>query len=61
MSDDRRVDARLADRIRSGDTEALGELYDRYASMAVATALRVVGGRDEAEDVVHDALVAVWR
>lgn len=61
MSDDRRVDARLADRIRSGDTEALGELYDRYASMAVATAIRVVGGRDEAEDVVHDAFVAVWR
>ena len=61
MSDDRRADARLADRIRSGDTEALGELYDRYASMAVATALRVVGGRDEAEDVVHDAFVAVWR
>lgn len=61
MSDDRRADARLADRIRSGDTEALGELYDRYASMAVATAIRVVGGRDEAEDVVHDAFVAVWR
>lgn len=40
---------------------ALGELYDRYAGTAVATALRVVGGRDEAEDVVHDAFVAVWR
>ena len=61
MNDDRRVDARLADRIRSGDAEALGELYDRYASNALATALRVVGGRDEAEDVVHDAFVAVWR
>lgn len=61
MSDDRRADARLADRIRSGDSEALGELYDRHVSMAVATAVRVVGGRDEAEDVVHDAFVAVWR
>ena len=61
MNDDRRADARLADRIRSGDAEALGELYDRYASNALATALRVVGGRDEAEDVVHDAFVAVWR
>ena len=61
MNDDRRADARLADRIRSGDAEALGELYDRHASRALATALRVVGGRDEAEDVVHDAFVAVWR
>ncbi len=61
MSDERRVDARLADRIRTGETEALGELYDQYASTAVATALRVVGSRDEAEDVVHDAFVAVWR
>ena len=51
----------MADRIRSGDAEALGELYDRHASRALATALRVVGGRDEAEDVVHDAFVAVWR
>jgi RNA polymerase sigma factor (sigma-70 family) len=61
MSEDRGADARLADRIAAGETEALGELYDRYASMAIATALRVVGSREEAEDVVHDAFVAVWR
>ncbi len=61
MNEDRRVDARLADRIRTGETEALGELYDRFASTAIATALRVVGSRDEAEDVMHDAFVAVWR
>ncbi|MGH2445716.1 MAG: RNA polymerase sigma factor [Candidatus Limnocylindria bacterium] len=61
MNEDRRADARLADRIRSGDAEALGELYDRHASAALAVALRVVGGRDDAEDVVHDAFVAVWR
>ena len=60
LDDDRRADARLADRIRAGDAQALGELYDRHASVALATALRVVGGRDEAEDVVHDAFVAVW-
>jgi RNA polymerase sigma-70 factor (ECF subfamily) len=61
MNDDRRADAILAERIRSGDAEALGELYDAYASSALATAMRVVGGRDEAEDVVHDAFVTVWR
>jgi len=61
VSDERDADARLAERIRDGDTGALGELYDRYASMALGTALRVIGDREEAEDVVHDAFVAVWR
>ena len=61
MNDERGVDARLAERVRAGDTNALGELYDRYAGTATATAMRVVGSRDEAEDVVHDAFVAVWR
>ena len=57
MTDPRRNDdALLAQRIRSGDREALGELYDRYASVALATALRV-----EAEDLVHDTFVAVWQ
>jgi RNA polymerase sigma-70 factor (ECF subfamily) len=61
VNEDRGVDARLAERIRAGETDALGELYDRYASAALGTALRVVGDREEAEDVVHDAFVAVWR
>lgn len=61
MNNQHGADAYLADRIRSGDTAALGDLYERYASMALAVAQRVVGGREEAEDVVHDAFVAVWR
>lgn len=61
MSDERDADARLAERIRAGHTDALGELYDRYASVALGSALRVVNDREEAEDVVHDAFVAVWR
>jgi RNA polymerase sigma factor (sigma-70 family) len=51
----------LAQRIRSGDREALGVLYDRYASLALAAALRVVADRELAEDLVHDGFVAVWR
>lgn len=54
-------DALLAQRIRAGDREALGELYDRYASVALATALRVVADRGQAEDLVHDTFVAVWQ
>lgn len=54
-------DAVLAQRIRSGDREALGELYDRYASVALALAVKVTTDRSAAEDVVHDAFVAVWQ
>ncbi len=61
MTDERESDARLAERIRAGQAQALGELYDRYAGTALAVALRVVADRTEAEDVVHDAFVAVWR
>lgn len=54
-------DAALAQRIRQGDRDALGALYDRHASLAVGVAYRVLGDRDQAEDVVHDAFVIVWQ
>jgi RNA polymerase sigma factor (sigma-70 family) len=54
-------DASLVRRLRSGDREALGELYDRHASVAQAVALRIVGEREQAEDLVHDAFVIVWQ
>jgi RNA polymerase sigma-70 factor, ECF subfamily len=54
-------DALLAQRIRSGDRTALAEAYDRHASVALAVALRVVADREGAEDLVHDAFVAVWQ
>ena len=54
-------DAGLAGRIRDGDREALGELYDRHAAQAMAVAFRVVGDRSAAEDIVHDSFVAVWQ
>src|SRR5262249_30397400 len=46
-------------RIQSGDEVAIAELYDRYAPTALALALRIVRDRNEAEDVLHDAFVAV--
>lgn len=54
-------DAILAQRIRSGDREAIGELYDGEAGIALAVATRLLRSREAAEDVVHDAFVQVWR
>ena len=54
-------DGVLAERIRSGDRDALGEVYDRHASAAMAVALRIVADREGAEDLVHDTFVAIWQ
>ena len=54
-------DAALAERMRGGDREAVGEFYDRYASQAYAVAVRILSDQYAAEDVVHDAFVAIWQ
>lgn len=53
-------DAAIRQRMLNGDRSALGELYDEYAGIALALAVRVVRDRAVAEDVVHDAYVAAW-
>lgn len=55
---DSRIDAALLQRVGSGDHAALGELYDRHARVAYSLAARLVGPTS-AEDVVHDAFVAL--
>ncbi len=48
------------DAIARGDPRALAQLYDEYAARAFGLALRVVGDRAAAEDVVHDAFLWFW-
>ncbi len=52
-------DALVMARIREGDDPALAVLYDRYATLALGMALKIVRDQSEAEDVVHDAFIAV--
>lgn len=48
-------------RITAGESAALGELYDRYGSHAYALALRIVGNTSDAEEIVQDVFLHVWR
>lgn len=54
-----RADTELLKLIAGGDVRAVGELYDRYSPTLFPIALRIVRDRSEAEDVLHDAFVAV--
>ncbi|MGH9199921.1 MAG: sigma factor, partial [Vicinamibacterales bacterium] len=47
-------DRLLMDRMIRGDQSALADLYDRHARTVYSLALRVVGDRAEAEDVVQE-------
>jgi RNA polymerase sigma-70 factor (ECF subfamily) len=53
--------AALLVRLTSGDTLALGEVYDRYAGLVNGLALRILRDRAEAEDVVQEVFVQIWR
>ena len=45
----------------SEDLHALEALFDAYHRQAIGLAYRLLGDRDEAEDVVQDAFISVWR
>src|SRR6476620_10124262 len=54
---DRAVLVRLAE----GELDALGDLYDRYKTMAYSIAYRITNDGTLAEDVVQEAFLGVWR
>lgn len=47
--------------IGQGDRRAFRYLYDRVAGRMLATARRILGDRELAEDAVQDAFVRIWR
>ena len=55
------LDEALVRAIATGDTRALAALYDRHAPLMLGLARRIVGGKPEAEDIVHDVFVEAWR
>jgi RNA polymerase sigma-70 factor (ECF subfamily) len=54
------VDALLLKRVALGDRAAFSELYDRFSKPLYSTAVRILTDTAEAQDVVHDAFVALW-
>ena len=55
------MEARLVELIADGSSQALSDLYDQYSSLLLALARRVLGSQEEAEDVLQEVFVQVWR
>jgi len=56
------ADEELVRRVAAArDPAALAELYDRYAGLIYGLALRLLGDRPLAEELVQDVFLAVWR
>ena len=54
-------DRDLMARIEARDADALGLLYDRHAARLLGLAERIVGLGGEAEEVLQEVLLHVWR
>src|SRR5215470_419290 len=64
MSEDARVeqeDRRLIQRMASKDAAALDAFYARYNRLAFSLVFRIVGNREDAEDVLTDVFWQVWQ
>jgi RNA polymerase sigma-70 factor (ECF subfamily) len=51
----------LVERVRHGDRNALRALYDNHGGQVMAIAQSLLKHRQEAEDVVQETFVEVWR
>ena len=54
-------DGALISAIRSGNQDAMAELYDRYSGVVYAVALRVLGETTAAEDILQEVFMQLWR
>jgi RNA polymerase sigma-70 factor, ECF subfamily len=54
-------DVELLHAIARRDEQALASLYDRYRTILFALLVRILNSREEAEDVLQEVFLQVWR
>lgn len=61
MAADEPEDEALARRVADGDRGAFAALYDRHAPQAFGLLVRMLGRRSEAEEMLQEVFLQVWR
>jgi RNA polymerase sigma-70 factor (ECF subfamily) len=51
----------LLQQMATGDGDAFRRFYERYASLTFTFALRLLGSRSDAEDLLQEVFLQVWR
>lgn len=54
-------DLALLRQVQTGDEQALAEMYDRFSPLLYAVALRILRSAADAEDVLQDVWMQVWK
>lgn len=54
-------DSDLVDAMAAGDVEAMDVLYDRYNRAVFSFALKMLGNREQAEELLQEVFVRAWR
>lgn len=54
-------DVELLKAVAAKDEAALGQLYDRYRLILFGVLVRILNSREEAEDVLQEVFLQVWR
>jgi len=54
-------EVQLLQAIAAGDEAALAQLYDQYRGVLFGFLMRILGSREEAEDVLQEVFIQVWR
>ena len=60
-ADSREADGALVARVKGRDAEALALLYDRHAGRLMGLAQRILGDTGEAEEVLQEVFLYVWK
>lgn len=55
------IDPQLLARVAKGDQQAFTQLYDQSSALLYTLALRILGNRDEAAEVLQEVYLEIWR
>ena len=55
------IEPTLLARVVKGDHQAFGQLYDQSSALLYTMAVRILGNRDEAAELLQDVYLEVWR